>query len=86
MTMGVPHVLSHDSAAHVHELPFLSPPESLVHVTRPRVTGGRTVAGVKQAGEGRTTVSVTVDEAQAASLASRAATGKVVIVLDSRER
>lgn len=45
-----------------------------------------TVAGVKQAGEGRTTVSVTVDEAQAASLASRAATGKVVIVLDSRER
>lgn len=47
MTMGVPHVLSHDSAAHVHGLPFLSPPESLVHVTRPRVTGGRTVAGVK---------------------------------------
>lgn len=44
------------------------------------------VAGVKGAGEGQTTVSVIVPEDQAADLASRAATGKVVIVLDSRER
>ena len=43
------------------------------------------VAGVRVAGE-NTTVSVIVDEAQAGPLAARAATGRVVIVLDSRER
>lgn len=43
------------------------------------------VAGVRVAGE-NTTVSVIVDESQAGPLAARAATGRVVIVLDSRER
>lgn len=43
------------------------------------------VAGVRAAGD-RTTVSVIVAEDQAGPLAARAATGRVVIVLDSRER
>lgn len=43
------------------------------------------VAGVRTAGD-KTTVSVIVDADQAGPLASRAATGRVVIVLDSRER
>ena len=43
------------------------------------------VAGVRGAGE-NTTVSVIVSESQAGPLAARAATGRVVIVLDSRER
>ncbi|MCW4600245.1 SAF domain-containing protein [Janibacter hoylei] len=44
-----------------------------------------TVAGVHPAGD-RTTVAVVVSEEQAGPLAARAATGRVVIVLDSRER
>lgn len=43
------------------------------------------VAGVRPAGD-RTTVSVIVKSEQAGPLAARAATGRVVIVLDSRER
>lgn len=47
LTMGVPHVLSHDSAARAHGIPFLQPPVDLVHVTRPGVWGSRTEHGVK---------------------------------------
>lgn len=43
------------------------------------------VAGVRVAGD-QTTVSVIVEAEQAGPLAARAATGRVVIVLDSRER
>ena len=43
------------------------------------------VAGVRVAGD-QTTVSVVVEAEQAGPLAARAATGRVVIVLDSRER
>lgn len=43
------------------------------------------VAGVRTAGD-KTTVSVIVEADKAGPLASRAATGRVVIVLDSRER
>lgn len=43
------------------------------------------VAGVRAAGD-ETTVSVIVDADKAGPLASRAATGRVVIILDSRER
>lgn len=43
------------------------------------------VAGVRVAGD-QTTVSVIVESEQAGPLAARAATGRVVIVLDSRER
>jgi hypothetical protein len=47
LTMGVPHVLSHDSAARAHGIPFLQPPLDLVHATRPGVWGSRTEHGVK---------------------------------------
>lgn len=47
LTMTEPHVLSHDSAAHAHGLAFLAPTHPLVHVTRERVNGSRTSAGVK---------------------------------------
>ena len=43
------------------------------------------IAGVRAAGD-QTTVSVIVDADKAGPLASRAATGRVVIVLDARER
>jgi hypothetical protein len=45
--MSAPHVLSHDSAARAHGLPFLAPRRPLTHVTRPGVWGSRTEHGVK---------------------------------------
>lgn len=51
------------------------------------VTVEATVIGVRAVAEtGETVVDVAVDESQAADLASRAATRKVALVLDSRER
>lgn len=51
------------------------------------VTVQATVVGVRQLSEtGETVVDVAVSEAEAADLASRAATRKVALVLDSRER
>ena len=47
LTMIVPHVLSHDSAARAHGLPMLRPPVELSHITRPAVGGSRTRFGVK---------------------------------------
>lgn len=47
LAMSAPHVLSHDSAARAHSLPFLRPRRQLTHVTRPGVWGSRTEHGVK---------------------------------------
>ncbi|RYP86689.1 hypothetical protein EKO23_08465 [Nocardioides guangzhouensis] len=47
LTLRVPHVLSHDSAARAHGLPMLTPRRELVHITRPGVGGGRTEHGVQ---------------------------------------
>ncbi len=53
----------------------------------PPATIAATVAGLYPNGEnGETVVSLEVPEGQAAELAARAATGKVALVLDSRER
>ena len=46
-TMHRDWVASHDSAAHVHRLPILNPPEPHVHITRPGFTGAWTKNGVK---------------------------------------
>ena len=40
-------VLSHDSAAHAHEMEILAPSAPFVHVTRPGLTNAWTKAGVK---------------------------------------
>lgn len=47
MNMVVPHVMSHDSAAYLHELSILAARPRLVHVTRFGVLGHRTKHGVK---------------------------------------
>ena len=48
---------------------------------------GATVVGVRGAGDnGQIVVDVSVPYDQAAELAARAATGKIALVLDSRER
>ena len=47
LSLGVEHVLSHDSAAYAWGLPILRPREPMVHVTRQRVQGTRTEHGVK---------------------------------------
>lgn len=47
LTMTRPHLVSHDSAARVHQLPMLHPEVDLVHVTRFGVGGSRTHEGVK---------------------------------------
>ncbi len=46
LAMEVPHVMSHDSAALLLGLPVLLGEPETVHVTRPRVVGGRGTAGV----------------------------------------
>lgn len=45
-----PHVLSHDSAAHLHGLAVLRPRSPLVHLTRPELRSSRTRQGVKHHG------------------------------------
>lgn len=47
LTMTVPHVMSHDSAARSWRLAFLRPPRPLVHVSCTGVGGTRTEHGVK---------------------------------------
>lgn len=47
LLMEEPHVMSHDSAARALGVPMLRPGRDLVHVTRERVVGSRTKAGVK---------------------------------------
>jgi hypothetical protein len=47
LTIGVDHVMSHDSAAHAWGLPVVLPRSDLVHITRPGVWGSRTEHGVK---------------------------------------
>lgn len=47
LLMTRPHLMSHDSAARLHDLPFLVPDDPLVHVTRFGVGGSRTREGVK---------------------------------------
>jgi predicted transcriptional regulator of viral defense system len=47
VTIGVDHVMSHDSAAHAWGLPVVLPRSHLVHITRPGVWGSRTEHGVK---------------------------------------
>lgn len=47
LNLGVPHVMSHDSAARAHGMPLLRPDLALVHITRPGVSGSRTEHGVK---------------------------------------
>lgn len=50
MTLRVPHVFSHDSAALLHRLPLLRPQESAVHVTRRHLRASITSAGVHHHG------------------------------------
>ena len=52
----------------------------------PDVIGGEVVSTAGPDDTGLTIVNLTVDETQAAGLAARAATGRVALVLDSRER
>jgi hypothetical protein len=47
VTIGVEHVMSHDSAAHAWGLPVVLARADLVHITRPGVWGSRTEHGVK---------------------------------------
>ena len=47
LTIGVEHVMSHDSAAHAWGLPVVLARCDLVHITRPEVWGSRTEHGVK---------------------------------------
>ena len=47
LTMRMPHFLSHDSAAYLHDLAILEATPRLVHITRVGALGGRTRHGVK---------------------------------------
>jgi hypothetical protein len=47
LSLGVEHVLSHDSAAYAWDLPVLGRGPALVHITRPGVCGSRTEHGIK---------------------------------------
>lgn len=47
LTIGVEHVMSHDSAAHAWGLPVVLVGHPLIHITRPGVWGSRTEHGVK---------------------------------------
>jgi hypothetical protein len=47
LTMQTPHIVSHDSAAHLHGLTVLQARTPLVHITRHGALGGRTRHGVK---------------------------------------
>ena len=54
--------------------------------TSPASIAGEVVSTVGPDNTGRTVVNVTVPAGQAAGLAARVATGRVALVLDSRER
>jgi hypothetical protein len=60
LTLVVPHVFSHDSAALLHGLPLLRPQDAAVHVTRPDVNGSRTRYGVRHHGAAYATSDVVV--------------------------
>lgn len=47
LTTTTPHMISHDSAAYLHDLPILAAQQPLVHVTRIGALGGRTRHGIK---------------------------------------
>jgi hypothetical protein len=47
LVMDHPHLMSHDSAARLHDIPMLRPAAPLVHITRFGVGGSRTEEGVK---------------------------------------
>ena len=47
LMIGLPHLMSHDSAARLHDLAMVRPSEPLVHITRFGVGGSRTEEGVK---------------------------------------
>jgi len=50
LVLELDHWFSHDSAAVLHGIGLLAPAGQLVHVTRPRVIGDRTKAGIKHHG------------------------------------
>ena len=50
MTLRIPYVFSHDSAALIHAMPLLQPQHSGVHVTRLHLRGSRTTSGVHHHG------------------------------------
>ncbi len=50
LVLELDHWFSHDSAAVLHGIGLLPPAGELVHVTRPRVIGDRTKAGIKHHG------------------------------------
>ena len=50
LVLELDHWFSHDSAAVLHRIGLLPPAGELVHVTRPRVVGDRTKAGIKHHG------------------------------------
>jgi len=47
LAMSVPHELSHDSAARLHDLPLMVIRQDLTHISRPDVQGSRTEHGIK---------------------------------------
>lgn len=47
LRVTMPHVVSHDSAAHELDLPILRPARPMTHVTRPVVVGTHNVHGIK---------------------------------------
>ncbi len=50
LVLELDHWFSHDSAALLHGIGLLPPAGELIHVTRPRVVGDRTKAGIKHHG------------------------------------
>ncbi len=50
LTLTVPHVFSHDSAAIAHQIPLIEVRTSDVHITRTRVLGSRTRGGIHHHG------------------------------------
>lgn len=50
LTMTIPHVFSHDSAALLHGLPLLRPQDAAVHVTRRHLRGSMAKAGIHHHG------------------------------------
>jgi hypothetical protein len=50
MSIEIPHVFSHDSAAIVHGLPLLRPQDAAVHITRDKMRGSRVKGGIHHHG------------------------------------
>lgn len=70
LTLTLPHVFSHDSAALLHGLPLLRPQDAAVFITREHVQGSRTRYGVHHHGAAYTASQVvTIDGLQVLDVA-----------------